>query len=859
MALGQLVVKLGLDAAEYTQGLSKAEAQARKFGETIGSGIRTSALVGAAAITSIGAAALAANAAFNKLLDGAAKFQDLAEETGASAASIAGLSVAAATAGVSIESVAGSMNKLTKNLVGVDDESKAAGAALAAIGLNIQDFKKLAPAEQYQAVAKALDGFADGAGKTAVAMGLWGKAGAEQLKVAKAIVEQGGATNILTEEQIALADQYRDAQAKLTAELGLYASALATQALPAVNAFISVLKDAILEAYNLSTAANDLGKSNGFAVFAEEAGRQLAKVLDYIATTKKEITTLGDFASAYAQAAGKMLSGDLEGARQVGADFRSRYGLDAKGFGDAGRTAAQTYVQKFNAGLAAAKRSSFAATDPRRVDLVNGQPAPKPTINFGGAVKGGGKAKDTSGQEAKAQLSSDLDAIKNAQEALTNTYANQEKILEALRSSGLKEEGAYYQEKQRLIAQTAAAQEDALQKQIARMQQESLSGKDAIDNAKKIADAEAKLQKVREDSATAAQVLGIQQEAAYTKIKAAILSARQAAEDFFDTTNRGYAREIAGIGQGNKNRSFSAGITQIEDKYRQQRQDLQNQRSQQELAGGFGPEAQKQFDAKLALINEFQTKAVDSYKSYYDTINEAQKNWLNGALEALNNYADEAGNVAKHTEETVGNAFKGLEDQLVNLFTGKKFDTKALVQSITGDLARNFVKEQITGPLATLAKDFLGSGALGTATGAGGNAALAASTTATSAAMTALTAATTAAAAALSTLSLASSTSGGSDVLGAFISGLGGMASGGSVAPWGMKRVNENGPELLDYQGKQYLMNGGRNARITANHKLGGGANISIAQSFAPGTDRKTTDQAAKSAAAALQRASRIS
>jgi len=862
MALGQLVVKLGLDAAEYTQGLSKAELQARRFGEAIGDNIRTAAQVSAGALVALGAAALAANAAFNKLLDGAAKFQDLAEETGASAASIAGLSVAAATAGVQIESVAGAMNKLTKNLVGVDDESKAAGAALAAIGISIKDFKALAPAEQYKTVANALDGFADGAGKTAVAMGLWGKAGAEQLKVAKAIVEQGGATNILTERQIELADQYRDAQAKLTAEIGLYASALATNFIEPMNALKTVLVEAIKQFADTSTAVTALGANTGVQAFAENAGRALAGMIDYVTQSVKELRVLTDFVSSSAQALGQVASFDFDGARATAKEFQNRYGLDELGrkvAAGAGEQAAKTFVQSYNETLAASKRAVFNATDPRRVDLVNGKVPGKPQLNFGGAVKSGPKGKDTAGQEAKAQLASDLDAIKNAQEAITNSFANQEKILEALRSAGLKDETAYYQEKQRLLAQTTTAQEDSLQKQIARLKQEQLSGKDAIDNAKKIADAEAALAKIRENSATQAQVLGIQQAAAYAKIKGAILSAQQAAQDFFDTTNRGYARELAGIGQGDKNRNMNSGITQIEDKYRQQRQDLQNQRAQAELAGTFTPDAQKQFDAQLGIINEFQTKAIDSYKTYYSAINDAQKSWLNGATEALHNYADEADNVAKHTQEAVGNAFKGLEDQLTNLFTGKKFDVKALIGSVGADLARNMVKENITGPLASLGLDFLGGGK-GGATGAAGNAALAASTTATSVAMTALTAAATTAATALASISLTSSLGGGGgDILGDFISGLGGMASGGNVSPWGMTRVNENGPELLDVNGKQYLMNGSRNAQITANHKMGGGMSANIYQSFAPGTDRRTTDQAAKSAGAALQRAQRIS
>lgn len=803
MAVGELVVKLGLDAAEYTRGLTKAEVDARRFGEAIGENIRTAALASSAALVALGGAAIAANAAFNKLLDGAAKFQDLAEETGASATSIAGLSVAAATAGVTIESVAGSMNKLTKNLVGVDDESKTAGAALAALGINVADFKKLDPAAQYLAVGTALDKFADGAGKSAVAMGLWGKAGAEQLKVAKAVVEQGGATNILTEEQIALADAYRDAQAKATAELTLYASALATQAVPAITAFTGVLKDAIAEAYNLGTAANALSGSNGFAVFAEDVGRQLAKVIDYIATTKQEIAVLGDFASSSFSVIGNLLSGNLQGARQAGAEFRARNGLDENGFGDSGRKAAQSYVQKFNAGLASAKRSAFAATDPRRVDLVGGQPAGKPALNFGGATKaaGAGKKDNSAAQEAKAQLSSDLDAIKNAQEAVTNTYANQEKILEALRSAGLKDETAYYQEKQRLLAQTATAQEDALQKQIARLQQEQLSGKDAIDTAKKIADTEAKLAKIREDSATQAQVLGIQQAAAYSRIKEAILSAQQAAQDFFDTTNRGYAREIAGIGKGNKARSFDSGITQIEDKYRQQRQDLQNQRAQAELAGTFTPDKQKQFDAQLDIINSFQSKAIDSYKSYYSTLDTAQKDWVNGATEALKNYADESANVAKQMEDTIGNAFKGLEDQLVDFVTTGKFNFKSLADSILKDVARMAIKQGITGPLA---------GLLGGALGGGGKDEIGDL---------------------LKSSGLASGGSSGGGWLSSLIS-LFGKAGGGNVNPGQMVRVNENGPELLDYRGKQYLMNGSSNVQITPNHRIGDGGGFSQINNF---------------------------
>jgi hypothetical protein len=81
------------------------------------------------------AGAGAALVAFAELAKGAGEFKDIEERVGASAESLASLAIAANIAGVSVDDLGGQMNKLTKNLSGVDDESKAAGAALAALGI----------------------------------------------------------------------------------------------------------------------------------------------------------------------------------------------------------------------------------------------------------------------------------------------------------------------------------------------------------------------------------------------------------------------------------------------------------------------------------------------------------------------------------------------------------------------------------------------------------------------------------------------------------------------------------------------------------------------------------------------------
>ena len=75
MALGQLVVRLGLDAAEFTQGMSKAEAEALRFGQKMGADIRTAALGAAAAITAVAAAGVAAFKVLNDQVESIASYQ----------------------------------------------------------------------------------------------------------------------------------------------------------------------------------------------------------------------------------------------------------------------------------------------------------------------------------------------------------------------------------------------------------------------------------------------------------------------------------------------------------------------------------------------------------------------------------------------------------------------------------------------------------------------------------------------------------------------------------------------------------------------------------------------------------------
>lgn len=482
----------------------------------------------------------------------------------------------------------------------------------------------------------------------------------------------------------------------------------------------------------------------------------------------------------------------------------------------------------------------------------------------------------------RSELSFDLSKIKQDSDQLVNIYSNSERVLEALRSAGLVDEKEYYEAKRGFINLESQAKEDAIRQEIARLGQEKLSGKEKIDNARKIAEAESRLAVLRADSSSRLEVLAIQQEAAVKRLGLAYLTARQAAQDYFDTTERQQNRELEGIGQGREQRARNAGVSQIEDRYAGQRRDLENQKAQLELEGKFTDEARKQYDDRLALINEFQDKSVSSFNAYYDRLLKKQQDFGVGASEATKNYISDARNFASQTEEIFSNAFQGLEDSLTDFIVTGKGSFKDFADSIAQDIVRATVRQNIGKGLEFL-QGQAGSGGvlgtIGTILGGGQQAATTAAQTATlstaigaaaAASSTAITAAiagsttaivtaigaSSAGDAASSAASLFDAGSGFSfgDFGSSFGDFFGGFFADGGDPPMGkVSVVGERGPELFvpKRQGTivpldKAVSNSSADARPI---------NVTLNQSFAQGTSRQTIDQAAVAAQSAIRRA----
>jgi len=322
-SLGGLIVTLGLNAAEFTSGLTKSEREAQKFAARLDRAIATGAKAASAAIIGIGAAAAVAFAAVNELSRQAGDFKDLEEKTGANAEALASFAVSAGTAGLAMAEVAALSVKLTKNLTGVDDESKSAGAAISALGLNLKEFKALDPAAQLEAIAKALAGFEDGAGKTAVMEAL-AKGASNLLPFLKELNSEGGRQVILTQQQIERADAYSDAQARARTQLQLYAQAAATEALPAITALTTAAKNFIIELAGIEKGANDLRGSTAILDFANNAVRALGFIVSAGQGLGRVFQVVGETIAAGAAQTAAVAVGDLNRALAIGRDWQTQ-------------------------------------------------------------------------------------------------------------------------------------------------------------------------------------------------------------------------------------------------------------------------------------------------------------------------------------------------------------------------------------------------------------------------------------------------------------------------------------------------------------------------------------------------------
>jgi hypothetical protein len=166
-----------------SEGLSRVFAGGLKAGLT-GIASSVTALINPftlalAGITAFAAGAVAVVQGLASLEDRVEKLGNTADKLGVSFEFIQTLEEAANRSGASIEAVSAAFGRLQKNVLGVDEESKAAQKALSEIGVTAEELAAMSPEQQYQRIGRALADIEDPARRTATATALFGKAGAD--------------------------------------------------------------------------------------------------------------------------------------------------------------------------------------------------------------------------------------------------------------------------------------------------------------------------------------------------------------------------------------------------------------------------------------------------------------------------------------------------------------------------------------------------------------------------------------------------------------------------------------------------------------------------------------------------------
>lgn len=167
---GRAFVEIGADARPFHKTLSAAQKAMADLG-------RTMTRIGAATAAA-GTAILAPLALSVKHFAAAGSAAlDMATRTGLSVEAVSELGYAAKQTGADIADVETAVKKMSKSIVGADEESKSAQEALARLGLEAKDLAGLSPEKQFEKIGRAINAVSDPTLKSAAAMAIFGKSG----------------------------------------------------------------------------------------------------------------------------------------------------------------------------------------------------------------------------------------------------------------------------------------------------------------------------------------------------------------------------------------------------------------------------------------------------------------------------------------------------------------------------------------------------------------------------------------------------------------------------------------------------------------------------------------------------------
>jgi hypothetical protein len=648
-----------------------------------------------------------------EVLQNADRLAKLSQSTGLTIENLSALKYAAGMANIDLDSLAHGIERLSRNMIEAQSGTGEAKDAFRAMGLSIQDSGRnlLSGDKVLGEIADRFAGMEDGAGKTALAIKLFGRAGAELIP----LLNQGSGS---------IADLRAEAE-----KLGLVMSTETAQQMERVNdnfkrmhastqgVAIAIMSGLAPTLENLTNIFLDL--KNGSADFVR-IGEGVAFVFKVIASAALISNTELSQTLKMLEAFGGQIEALSWGKFQEG----------IKIWNDYEKQSAEAWTK--TSGVLARIWDKDAENALKSADKIK---------------KGTGKAPALPTQEDKSiekileKLQQEAEAIQMGSDALELYKKGLHEATAEQKDFGLgliRTIEAYEQSKKAILDRYKAEEED--QKAIQENEKAILAMVDAVKMHAITASMDEEEVAKFELTLKGASKTMIGNVETY-------FSAIRAAQDYKDQINL-----LKGVIEETKSPM---------DRYEERMREIQSLLDSGMISAKVAAEAQGiawekmagkpeernrederlqiEFGKKLAKIKlgdaEFAIMEIEREAAIFKNAGsdevavaiwaakEKQKvsrEWQDGAVRGLQDYAIVASNAAKNTEEVFTHAFKGMEDSLVDFAKTGKLNFSKMIDSFITDLLRLVVRQTITAPLAASLAGTMGSLFGGVGGGAGG-------------------------------------------------------------------------------------------------------------------------------------------
>lgn len=242
--IGALRVNLGIDSAAFSNGLNQAKTGLQRFGKLAKTGLLAA---GAAAATAAGAMTLAVKGT----IDAADEMSKASAKIGVPIEELSRLKYAADLSGVSFEGLQTAVGRLSRVMNDAKNGSKEAVDTFAQLGISATnaDGSLKSASQVLQEVSDKFASMPEGAEKTALAMELMGRSGANMIPLlnggsealAKLMGEADQFGQVFTQTMGSQAEAFNDNISRLQGAFGNLAARLATELLPYLERFTNWL------------------------------------------------------------------------------------------------------------------------------------------------------------------------------------------------------------------------------------------------------------------------------------------------------------------------------------------------------------------------------------------------------------------------------------------------------------------------------------------------------------------------------------------------------------------------------------------------------------------------------------------